>query len=433
MPPRASTRNPLDIGAAGPLVLSIETLVEMGKEILSSGEVDALVLHGFGRAGLVRGEVPPYRRMFLDFEKKVMCGYDALQDESDKPVVIGCCQSPLESQAVSDLTGEGIRIEQRLDDVFLFVPGEDNDHCGVNELVLAKHTLPPLVVADILIEIEQVLRVVGNSHSVERLRLEWERFIAGATSLDRFHGELPGFVDRLAALPRSRNPLTCPRVLVTGDFFTRFSPFFMEGVRELYNERGIILKPVDLMDLFLYGSYDSVVKVASRWGLKPGRVAMAKACTRIFRADGKEYLQQWLAYQSERRSEAHYRGIMRASGLLVSAPRDMASLFARASEHVSPEIFGEAIPTVGDGIKAESEGYDGIVVIGPFNCLPFRISEAILKPVSIQRGMPILTYESDGYAVPPSFLRQVEVHAQQVIDHRSGRSPESSSGANLRG
>ena len=324
-------------------------------------------------------------------------------------------------------------IEQRLDDVFLFVPGEDNDHCGVNELVLAKHTLPPLVVADILIEIEQVLRVVGNSHSVERLRLEWERFIAGATSLDRFHGELPGFVDRLAALPRSRNPLTCPRILVTGDFFTRFSPFFMEGVRELYNERGIILKPVDLMDLFLYGSYDSVVKVASRWGLKPGRVAMAKACTRIFRTDGKEYLQQWLAYQSERRSEAHYRGIMRASGLLVSAPRDMASLFARASEHVSPEIFGEAIPTVGDGIKAESEGYDGIVVIGPFNCLPFRISEAILKPVSIQRGMPILTYESDGYAVPPSFLRQVEVHAQQVIDHRSGRSPESSSGANLRG
>jgi hypothetical protein len=30
--------------------------------------------------------------------------------------------------------------------------------------------------------------------------------------------------------------------------------------------------------------------------------------------------------------------------------------------------------------------------------------------------MPILTYESDGYAVPPVFLRQVEVHVQQVLD-----------------
>ena len=33
--------------------------------------------------------------------------------------------------------------------------------------------------------------------------------------------------------------------------------------------------------------------------------------------------------------------------------------------------------------------------------------------------MPILTYESDGYAVSPSFLRQVEVHTQQVLEHRA--------------
>lgn len=101
---------------------------------------------------------------------------------------------------------------------------------------------------------------------------------------------------------------------------------------------------------------------------------------------------------------------------------DASSTFADASEHISPKIYGEAIPTVGDGVRAEVEGYDGIFIIGPFNCLPFRIAEAILKPLSIQRGMPILTYESDGYAVSPSFLRQVEVHTQQVLDH-SVRNP----------
>lgn len=31
--------------------------------------------------------------------------------------------------------------------------------------------------------------------------------------------------------------------------------------------------------------------------------------------------------------------------------------------------------------------------------------------------MPILTYESDGYAVSPSVLRQIDVHIQQVLDH----------------
>jgi predicted nucleotide-binding protein (sugar kinase/HSP70/actin superfamily) len=239
--------------------------------------------------------------------------------------------------------------------------------------------------------------------------------------LDRFHAELSGFVDHLAALPRKRNPLACPRVIVTGDFFTRFSPFFMEGVRELYNERGIILKSVDLNSLLLYGAYNSVVEAAGGWGLKPGGAALAKACTRIFRPDGKEYLRRWLTYRAERRSEEYYRRIFHKSGLLVASPRDASSLFADASEHISPKIFGEAIPTVGDGVRAEVEGYDGIIIIGPFNSLPFRIAEAILKPHSIRGGMPILTYESDGYAVSPSFLRQVDVHIQQVLDHSARR------------
>jgi len=50
-------------------------------------------------------------------------------------------------------------------------------------------------------------------------------------------------------------------------------------------------------------------------------------------------------------------------------------------------------------LGADDEGYDGVILIGPFNCLPHRVSEAILKPLSLQRGMPMLSYESDGYAV----------------------------------
>ncbi|MHC5008856.1 MAG: hypothetical protein ACYTGF_16025, partial [Planctomycetota bacterium] len=236
------------------------------------------------------------------------------------------------------------------------------------------------------------------------------------------HAELPAFVDRLAALPRTRDPRTCPRVVVTGDFFTRFSPFFMEGVHDHYARRGIILKPVDLSDLFQYATYHGVAGTAYGWGMKPGGLALAKACTRMFQPDGKEYLKRWLIYQAQRRAEERYRRLFRKTGLLLSEPNEVASLFESAAEVVSPTIFGEVIPTVGKGLQAEREGYDGVILIGPFNCLPFRISEAILQPASIQRGMPILAYESDGYAVPPSFLRQVEVHIQQVLE-RAARRP----------
>jgi predicted CoA-substrate-specific enzyme activase len=309
--------------------------------------------------------------------------------------------------------------EQRMADVFLFNPREENDYLGFDPNTLAQHISSAIVLADIMVEIDHVLHVIGQPGALDQLQKEWQRFANVSRALDEFHAELPAFIDRLAQLPRTRDPLTCPRVVVVGDFFTRFSPFFMDGVRALYAERGIILKPVDLNELSLYIAYDALAGTASHWGMAPGGLALAKACTSIFRAEGKQYVQQWLSYQKLQRLEIYYRGLFHKTGLLVAGANAIASIFAKGAEHVSPAIFGEIIPTLGRGIEAAREGYDGIIVIGPFNCLPFRISEAILKPLSIQRGMPILTYESDGYSVSPSFLRQVDVHIQQVLEHRA--------------
>ncbi len=308
-------------------------------------------------------------------------------------------------------------VEQQLPDLFLFVPTEENGPSTIERVTLAKHTALTLLVADLLVEIEHVLRVTGEEGSPDQLRLEWRQFVKAADSEARFQAELTGFIERIAALPRTRKPRACPRVVVIGDFFTRFNPFFMDGVRDLYSGQGIILKPVDVVDLLLYHTYYPVSETAREWGMKPGAMALAKACSRILQRDGKKYLQHWLAYQVERRIEEDYRRRFAKTGLLVAGPNDAASQFEKASDHVSPGIYGEIIPTVGRGLEAEALGYDGIIIIGPFNCLPFRISEAILKPLSIRSGMPVLTYESDGYAVSPSVLRQVDVHIQQVLEH----------------
>jgi predicted nucleotide-binding protein (sugar kinase/HSP70/actin superfamily) len=311
--------------------------------------------------------------------------------------------------------------EQQLPDLFLFVPTEENGQSAIDRMTLAKNSALMLLVADLLVECENVLRVVGNEGSVDRLRQEWLRFAAAADTEARFRGGLNGFVDAIASIPRIHDPRTCPKILVMGDFFTRFSPFFMDGVRDLYTGQGIILKPVDMTDLLLYHTYYGVAETARVWGMRPSGMAFVKACSRMFQQDGKKYLTHWLTYQAGRRVEEDYRDLFGKTGLLVAGPNDAASLFEKASDHVSPGIYGEIIPTVGRGLEAEAEGYDGIIIIGPFNCLPFRISEAILKPLSIRHGMPVLTYESDGYAVSPSVLRQVDVHIQQVLAHAARR------------
>jgi predicted CoA-substrate-specific enzyme activase len=315
--------------------------------------------------------------------------------------------------------------EHELRDVFLFDPREDNGYLGFDEQRLIKSFSPAIVLGDVLVEIDHALRVVGDKDALAQLQKEYERFTEEVRSLEAFDRALPSFIDRLARLPRTGDPRACPRVVVAGDFFTRFSSFFMDGVRDLYAERGIILKPVDFSDLFLYMTYDRMAWTARPWGLKPGGRAMAQACCRIFEPDGQQYLQEWIGHQLLQGVEEHYRGLFQKTGLLVAGPNDASRIFHKGADHVSHTIWGELLPTIGKGVDAAHEGYDGVILVGPFNCLPFRISESILKPLSIRHGMPILTYESDGYAVSPSVLRQVDVHIQQVLDH-AGRTQAAS-------
>ncbi len=117
MPTRASTRNPVDIGAAGGMAFQTETLLEMGREVLSSGEIDALILHGFGRPGIIGKDFPPFWKEFFEMEKALMQGYNDLENETGRPVILGCCLTQWESQSVHDLNKKGIRVLNRLDDI----------------------------------------------------------------------------------------------------------------------------------------------------------------------------------------------------------------------------------------------------------------------------------------------------------------------------
>jgi len=116
MPLRASTKNPVDIGAAG-FQFSVEGIVTIGKEVLSSGNIDALILHGFGRPGMHTENTPDAMKFFAEIEKQVIEGYGALEGETGIPVMVGSNFSPWESQVIHDLNAKNIRIYNRLDDI----------------------------------------------------------------------------------------------------------------------------------------------------------------------------------------------------------------------------------------------------------------------------------------------------------------------------
>ena len=116
MPERASTKNPVDIGASG-LYFAVDTMVEIGRTLLSSGEVDALVLHGIGRPGMLTEDSPDEQKLSIEVEKRIIRGFSAQEKEAAIPVFIGCQHTQWESQVVCDLNREGIRIYNRLDEI----------------------------------------------------------------------------------------------------------------------------------------------------------------------------------------------------------------------------------------------------------------------------------------------------------------------------
>jgi hypothetical protein len=80
-------------------------------------------------------------------------------------------------------------------------------------------------------------------------------------------------------------------------------------------------------------------------------------------------------------------------------------------------IFGESIPAIGKGLEMiDGNKFDSLVLIGPQFCLPYRISQAILKPVYLENRIPFLVYDAEvtGATMSPNMKRLVLANIQQI-------------------
>ena len=146
-----------------------------------------------GWLGLHAGAVTPLDRRHLGSGLQYTSGRECLP----LPICIGQLLEIHEQRAAGEIAGfymleggapcvidaymgylERFIVEQRLDDLFLLIPGADNDHCGYDAVTLAKYTLPAVLLADIMVEIEQVIHVVGDGDANTQLKQEWQRFLA---------------------------------------------------------------------------------------------------------------------------------------------------------------------------------------------------------------------------------------------------------------
>jgi acyl-CoA synthetase (NDP forming) len=116
MPYRASTRNPVDFGAAG-FTLGKEARLSVIEALLSSPELDALIYHGHGFGGIDLDSLPKWVRERQRDEEELLRKTVEMMRAYDKPFFIGCHMSHLESATIRNLVQDGIPVFSRLQDI----------------------------------------------------------------------------------------------------------------------------------------------------------------------------------------------------------------------------------------------------------------------------------------------------------------------------
>jgi predicted nucleotide-binding protein (sugar kinase/HSP70/actin superfamily) len=133
-----------------------------------------------------------------------------------------------------------------------------------------------------------------------------------------------------------------------------------------------------------------------------------------------EKLKFKLRSKFQSRYEKKIKSILSESGLVHAEPLDVDAFINNASAYISRNLPGEAVLTVGGSLTEIVSQSCGVIAIGPFGCMPNRLSEAILNETMTSKeklatdpqnqqlkavladidDLPFLAIESDGSPFP---------------------------------
>ncbi|MBA7584098.1 hypothetical protein ES708_26051 [subsurface metagenome] len=288
-------------------------------------------------------------------------------------------------------------------------------------LKIARYNPKIVLLADFMSEIESSLHVIGEKDSLNLLHTYWSEFLVTTKVLKDFDKNIDVLIKRIATIPRKGTPENHPKVLISGDFFVRFSPFFLRELREMYSEHGIIVKSSDMYELTLYSSYHLAHIAAHSWKRDPYKFSTSlKALSTFWTRNAQLFLISKVVpvimFLAERKQRKKYN----KTGLMLEDRNSLKLIIKNSKPLISLLIFGEAITTIGKGIEIlEDSDYDSLILTGPINCLPFKISQAILKPIYSEKKVPFLVFDSDISAITPNMKRLIHANIEQIKRRRT--------------
>jgi len=322
------------------------------------------------------------------------------------PTVGGNCRFSQYSVFIQNLINKN-----HLRNVALFSLTSENGYMGLGSR-FAVAFLKAVVISDALDDIRNTLSVLARDreYALSVFAREWHKIIQSLKSASGWAIE-----KQLAHTARTfkKIPLRYPLreakfVSLLGEIFIRKEVFSRQSVVDFLQKKEFIPRTAPVLEWFYYVDY--LVKkriIVSRFDLK--------SKTELF-------IKHFLQHVFERR----IKGILAQSGVYSCHPIDINNLIKYGKDLVPLKLTGEPIIVIGSALSEILHSICGVISIGPFNCLPTRVTEAVLsREMNMERkcmiekkrkegffslsGLPFLSVEVDGN--PLSGLTEARLEA----------------------
>lgn len=301
----------------------------------------------------------------------------------------------------------------RIPDVALLALSSDNSYVGM-EKNFERHAWWAVVVSDVMEDIRSMLlaAAVDPAGAMAVFEEQWRQVIAAMEQADFnvLTAQLSRSAERLKAIALRRPPKTVPTVTLSGEIFVRRDGLSRQYLTERLARRGFATVCAPVAEWVHYCNY----LVESGFNQAP------LSALQKFKLKLRNFFQG--------RYEKTIKEILARTGLVQAESPDVEKLLASARPYISANLPGEAVLTVGGSLTDIVRHACGVIAIGPFGCMPNRISEAILSEAMTARGklaadpgapnlrsilteidhLPFLAIESDGSPFPQVITAKLE-------------------------
>ena len=308
---------------------------------------------------------------------------------------------------------ESLIREQAITDVALLSLTSENAYRGIGRRVEQKAWWA-VVVSDVMEDIRSMLLVnaVEPDEAMAQFNASVKALISALESGDfsALEQRLRESSHHLAGIPLKRPPESVPTISLTGEIFVRRDGLSRQYIVEWLAKRGLAVTCAPVAEWIKYCDY------LLEHGLTECKIGPG--------ARLKHRIRKSIMARDEKRIKT----ILAASGLVHLEPLLVEPLIRNAKPHISRHLTGEAVLTVGGALTEIATTACGVIAIGPFGCMPNRISEAILSRVMNTHGksatdprnpilqtrlagvtdLPFLAIESDGSPFPQVVQAKLE-------------------------